>query len=274
MILCTWNVRGLNDPHKIIEVGKFIRSNNISCIGLVETKVAFSNINKVKSKLCKGWHWVTNGDATHRGRIWIGWNPTELDLTVLHSFDQVLHCQVQQPHHAAVFFTVVYGVNDIIARRSMWDQLKRCNTQSPWLISGDFNAVLHTEDRHNGRPVTAYETQDFEAFMFEMEVFEVQSKGCFFSWNNKGQGSSRIASRIDRGLGNTAWMDVYGCVEAVSLPPGLSDHSPIIYNCQLETESGGRPFRFLNALASHEQFSSIVQQAWSSNVTGSAMLRI
>lgn len=38
------------------------------------------------------------------------------------------------------------------------------------------------------------------------------------------------------------------------LPPSLSDHSPILFECCAGTSGGGRPFRFLNVLAGHAQF--------------------
>ena len=89
-----------------------------------------------------------------------------------------------------------------------------------------------------------------------------------------GQGSNRIASRIDSGLGNRSWMDLYGSVEMVYMTPGLSDHSPLVYFCATVATDGFVPFRFLNAIASHESFKDIVAQSWSSPILGSPMHRV
>ena len=81
--LCTWNVRGLNDPQKIREVSKFIRDNNLHFVGLVETKIRVQNVAKLQNKLNKGWTWLNNSSCSPRGRIWIGWNPNEVNVTCL-----------------------------------------------------------------------------------------------------------------------------------------------------------------------------------------------
>jgi len=58
--ICTWNVRGLNDPLKIGEIRKLISSNNIQIIALVETRVKMHNFNKVSIKFGNCFQWVNN----------------------------------------------------------------------------------------------------------------------------------------------------------------------------------------------------------------------
>lgn len=75
MILCSWNMRGLNDPQKIREVGKFINLHNISFMGLLETKIKQHKADVIKAKMHKDWLWEFNCSQSPRGRIWIGWDP-------------------------------------------------------------------------------------------------------------------------------------------------------------------------------------------------------
>lgn len=105
-------------------------------------------------------------------------------------------------------------------------------------------------------------------FLDDLSLSELKSVGCHFSWSNKGEGQARIASRIDRGIVNAQWLLSLPHVEANYLSPTLSDHSPIVFVCEAKSSGGGRPFRFLNLLASHEQFSPVVQAAWDKQVTG------
>ena len=58
------------------------------------------------------------------------------------------------------------------------------------------------------------------------------------------------------------------------LPPSLSDHSPILFECCAGTSGGGRPFRFLNVLAGHAQFHESVTAAWDASVSGLPMQRL
>lgn len=46
------------------------------------------------------------------------------------------------------------------------------------------------------------------------------------------------------------------------LPPGVSDHSPLIFDMDIECREGGRPFRFLNVMTEHEDFQKVVQDDW------------
>lgn len=76
---------------------------------------------------------------------------------------QLLHCQVISKQNGMRYLlTVVYGFNKIEQRKELWNDLQvfapRSNT--PWLICGDFNALLYPQDR-KGSPVTLAKLQDF-----------------------------------------------------------------------------------------------------------------
>lgn len=49
--ICTWNVRGLNDPLKIKEVKPFIDSNKFTMFALTDTRVKLTNKDKCKGSL-------------------------------------------------------------------------------------------------------------------------------------------------------------------------------------------------------------------------------
>lgn len=61
-----------------------------------------------------------------------------------------------------------------------------------------------------------------------------------------------------------AWLSSYRQVEAVYLNPSISDHSPLCLLC-----GAGRPFRFLNVLASHASFLDVVRE-----VNGCPMFKV
>lgn len=141
-------------------------------------------------------------------------------------------------------------------------------------MAGDFHAVLTSEDRINGAPVSDHETRDFVDFLADMELAELRGTGASFSWTNKGEGNARIASRIGRGLVNQSWIDLFGDVEACLLAPSLSDHSPILIEAKQEQIGGRRPFRFLNVLASHHQFLEVFSECWRRNMTGNSIFQV
>ncbi|XP_021769725.1 uncharacterized protein LOC110733967 [Chenopodium quinoa] len=157
-------------------------------------------------------------------------------------------------------------------RKQLWSGLKELIVSiTPWLCIGDFNSILGAPDRLNGAAFTDYETRDFQQCIDELALVEIKSKGASYSWSNKAHSGPRTCSRIDRGLVNQEWLNLYGHVEAIFLPPPHSDHSPIALDI-LPSQSGkGRPFRYLNCLADHDNFLSSVATAWQALISGSAM---
>lgn len=69
MYLCTWNVRGSNNPCKVVVVKKFISQNKLNFIALLETRVKKLNSTKIMKTFGSTWKWKQNYDYSERGRI-------------------------------------------------------------------------------------------------------------------------------------------------------------------------------------------------------------
>ncbi|XP_010691902.1 uncharacterized protein LOC104905150 [Beta vulgaris subsp. vulgaris] len=160
--------------------------------------------------------------------------------------------------------TVVYGLLTVETRKSLWaDLLSMDNSmQGEWCVLGDFNALLDYNDRFQGRPVTTYEIQDFAACIENSDLSELRSCGHYYSWTNKSQGDNRILSRIDRCVINSHWLNKYSGAIVDYQNSRLSDHNPLMIDCSTSHSSGGRPFKFFNFMASHEQFDQIINECW------------
>ncbi|XP_059306461.1 uncharacterized protein LOC132057887 [Lycium ferocissimum] len=106
--------------------------------------------------------------------------------------ERCIHCKGKSTTGFSTFRTVVYAKNEVDERISLWRDLEQfgSSVQGPWILSGDFNTLLSSEDRL-GSP----------------------------------QDNSRVYSKIDWVLGNLHWLQAYGYVEAESLNPGVSNHS-------------------------------------------------
>ncbi|XP_021769749.1 uncharacterized protein LOC110734001 [Chenopodium quinoa] len=220
MIICSWNVRGLNDPGRVANVKRLLRNHSIEVIGLLKTKVKQGKFKILRKKFGLSWSWVDNYSCSQK----------------------VSHRDATAP----ILCTFVYGLHSIHDRKALWT----------WIQSLD------------------YEVRDFQSFVDIMEFCEIKSKGLFYSWSDKAHEGPRTCTRIDRGLVNQRWLDIYGHVEAFDLNPALSDHSPVLIELCSAPSSQGRPFRFLNCIAKHDQFQNTVRDAWGNVVAGNAMLRV
>ncbi|XP_056695388.1 uncharacterized protein [Spinacia oleracea] len=114
MNISTWNVRGLNDPIKVVEIKKLLASNNISVVALLETKVQEKNIQ------------------------------------LLHKTEFCVHYNVTIKNGLfSTTFSAVYGLHSVDIRRPMWRDITNFSSTvtCPWLAMGDLNAVLLVADR-------------------------------------------------------------------------------------------------------------------------------
>ncbi|XP_010684030.1 uncharacterized protein LOC104898633 [Beta vulgaris subsp. vulgaris] len=262
MICTAWNVRGINDPFKIKEVKTFLSSHKVAVCALLETRVRCHNVGKVQKSFGKDWSWFCNYSHSPRGRIWIGWQHATVTLQLIDVKEQFIVCNVLSGRHN-IKLVVVYGLHSIIDRRSLWSGVQGHVTgQSPMMVIGDFNDVCHSNDRKNGALITEAETIDFEEFLLNTSLLEARSTGLYYSWSNSSLGEDRIVSRIDKAFVNQVWMGEYAEVVVQYLAPGGSDHSPLMFDMDVESREGGRPFKFLNVMAEHEDFKKVVQEAW------------
>lgn len=276
MIFTTWNIRGCNDPQKISVVKQLLKSHSVNIIGILETKVKSHNALKIQRKFGQHWKWVANYDCSPKGRIWVGWNDDYLKMQVLQSHEQFIHCQVgtrDNKHLVHVF--VIYGLNTVLERKQLWSGVNaNLDSRIPTLLAGDFNAVTNCYDRINGNQVANHETHDFLNFINQLNLIQLETKGPFYTWSSKGEGTKRVSSRIDRGFINNSWEAHYQLRDATILPPNISDHSPLLVDCFSPNKAGGRPFKFLNCVADHKDFLNTVASAWDTRVSGCYMFQV
>lgn len=186
MIVVTWNIRGLNKAHKQKELKNFLLKNKVDILGCIETRVKEPKAHTIINKIAKGWKYHLNYPMATNGRIWLLWR-AHIQLHILGTTDQFIHCSVEDSASAVKFqLSVIYAYNTIALRKQLWNDLRGIPIlgQDVWLLSGDFNVVLSTEDRI-GSPVTDAEVKDFKELIYDLQLTPIRSKGWRYSWTNK-----------------------------------------------------------------------------------------
>ncbi|XP_004252671.1 uncharacterized protein [Solanum lycopersicum] len=220
----------MNKRYKQKEIKKCLQNNKVTLAGLIETRVKENNTRTTINNIAAGWNCLNNYKDAVNGRIWIIWDDSWYEVKLITSATQMIHCYIQERSKGFQFhLTVVYGFNTIEQRKSLWSDMIQIgqNVNHPWIIVGDFNAMLSPKDRLAGVPVNENEIKDFSNCVKVMGLNEVQWKGNYYTWNNKQSGNKRISRRIDRAFGNEDWMDKWGHVILEYGNPGVSDHSPM-----------------------------------------------
>ncbi|XP_074305651.1 uncharacterized protein LOC141640871 [Silene latifolia] len=197
-----WNVRGLNSDIKQKDIKWFLHQNDVNLFGLLETKVKPESLNRVACKVCYGWNFVTNTSLHNGGRVWILWKANKLSLDVLEMDAQYIHVRIQVQQTGHLFLaTFVYAFNKIADRIPLWNALIRFSMGGPWIVLGDFNNVMYSNERL-GKMVKDDEMFPFQTTANLCDFQDMKATGSLFTWNNKQPSETRIFSRIDRVLIN------------------------------------------------------------------------
>lgn len=274
-----WNVRGFNQPFKSKEMKKLIRENNIGLCGIIETRVAKHRVGDTFNKFFRRWDWFSNVESCLKNcRIVVGWDPNSFEVMHLFETDQVIHCLVKQKCSQEHFFcSFVYAANDHIPRRLLWHSLvvfKLLVNDFPWVILGDFNAMLREDESAGGRVGRSPAIYDFCACVAKIEVEDLHYSGMKFTWSGSPHGVGEVR-KLDRVLVNAGFLSKFRNAKARFLAPNSSDHSPAILDtggCDVVKRRAS--FKFQNFLVYRTNFLDLVRKGWNVNDGGVMMYRV
>ncbi|KAA3474645.1 reverse transcriptase [Gossypium australe] len=144
-------------------------------------------------------------------------------------------------------------------RKILWEDLRSVAPSNlmPWLIMGDFNAILSPADKKS--PYTIGKRCNFFGnFVDSCDLQDLGFHGPPFTWQ---RGETLV--RLDRALANDAWMTTFPQSLVQHLTRIKSDHRPLLLSTKPNiTNPKGRPFRFLAGWTQHKNFSNLVKGKW------------
>ena len=160
-------------------------------------------------------------------------------LDILGQTSQFMHCEVQI---AGKNFncTFVYESNQETERETLWNGLVdiAANKSLPWIVMGDFNAILGNDDRMGGMDGFGSSTEAFNHCVNHCCLSDLNYFGCKFTWTNNQMGNARVWRRLDRALVDTNWLSLFSNSNCQVLEAGISDHSPLVVDVKLSSQGG------------------------------------
>jgi len=278
-IVGSWNIWGLNGLKKQKTVHEWTQKNNLDIIGLLETKIDAANLASIEPRLAPShWKYISNTTSSPTCRILVGWNTHKLHLTTLQTSSQWLTCEATQPNQPTpVRITFVYSHNTPAERQTLWQYITQESSHNaciPWIVMGDFNAILQPGDR-SGRDIhwPSYQ-DDFNKCISHSELLQVPYTGIKFSWHNGQQGTGLIQKKLDWIFGNACMFSKWPATHANFQPRSISDHSSMVLRFLQPTNHRHSSFKFLNIWADHSDFLSIVASLWHMPITGNPMFQL
>ncbi|KAK8690682.1 hypothetical protein V6N13_074213 [Hibiscus sabdariffa] len=156
--------------------------------------------------------------------------------------------------------TAVYASPVAHFRRLIWDPLLALDPGEdvPWLLGGDFNAILRWQERVGGSSRTSGVSKLFQDFVFASKLLEVEYVGADFTWR-----AGSLYQRLDRCFMNDVWSRKYPESCVFHLDRLGSDHCPLFVRTSLGTGIGVvRPFRYMAAWQDHGGFAEFLESSW------------
>nr|XP_016471225.1 PREDICTED: uncharacterized protein LOC107793393 [Nicotiana tabacum] len=142
----------------------------------------------------------------------------------------------------------------------------------PWIVGGDFNVVLHEDEKIGGLPVYPPEYEDFALCVNSCGLFDIGYNGSPFTWWNGRPNDQCIFKRLDRIFVNLSYQNLFPNIEVQYLIRTCSDHAPLLMSCGHEAMQFVKHFKFLNFWATHDTFTEVVRQKWVTNFIGDPFL--
>lgn len=143
------------------------------------------------------------------------------------------------------YCTFVYRLNDGKGREILWSDVKNLSiTQPPWIILGDFNALMKLDERV-GNPVREKEIEDMQTCMQDCRLMELKSSGQYYTWSDKQECVNKVFCILDKAVGNYAWFNEWPTTKVLVISEGEYDHFPLVINA-FPDESRNKLFRFFN----------------------------
>ncbi|XP_074305021.1 uncharacterized protein LOC141639953, partial [Silene latifolia] len=241
------------------DVKWYMHHSNVSLFGLLETRVKPRSLNKVAKNICEGWSFTTNYNYHSGGRIWVLWKDSHLKIDIIVKSAQYIHVKATTIEGCHFFVTFVYGYNKIEERVPLWNDLMAWSITQPWVVLGDFNNVMYSNERI-GKIVKDAEMKPFQDVVAACELQDIKTTGAFFTWTNKQPSETRVYSRIDRVLVNNEWVRKWPDYYAYYAPEGYFDHLSLPCGLCVRGIPRRKPFKFFNMWSKVSDFQEVVKK--------------
>ena len=132
----------------------------------------------------------------------------------------------------------------------------------PFLIIGDYNQVLHPEDKWSLSKCSIPGLMAAREFVQNCGLIDIPSTGPWFTWTNGRQGNAATFEKLDRAMASESWLSFFPTVMLKVLPMQCSDHCLVVLDTHWQYVNSSRTFvkrqRFEVAWLHHQDAKTII----------------
>ncbi|XP_026399197.1 uncharacterized protein LOC113295052 [Papaver somniferum] len=206
---------------------------------------------------------IHNSCPGNKGNIWLFWNKSIAQPQVISVSSQMIIVSIGD-----VLVSGVHAHVKVVQMRFLWSERKLSDLNKPWIILGDFNAVLTQEEKVGGKLPNRNSMLDFNDCLDKCELLQAPRTGLQYTWSNCQHGSKRILCTLDRVVFNQKWLQFYGDWGYKVGMRVVSDHAPLLGGCASIPKPNNVPRNFQKMWLSHPNFLQVVDDCWAEPIVG------
>jgi exonuclease III len=258
MNILSWNCWGLGNLWTIRHLCQLIKEKHPSLVFLMETKLRSKKMELIRCKLGFKNLFVVDCVGKGGGGLAFLWKE-EVELEIQNFSSRHINGIVTNPlSNQRWKFTGFYGQPDVARRYEGWDLLKQLANLAPepWLCIGDFNEVLTMTEKWGGGVRANSQMREFQITMEFCEFTDLGYSGPKFTWSNCREEQDFIKERLDRGVANSSWRELFPEAEIVVEAVTTSDHAVLLASLEGKIHKPRRSnsFRYEVSWAAEKEF--------------------
>lgn len=259
MKILSWNCQGLGSDPAVRALLDVQKRHNPEVMFLSETRIDRYPADCLRRRLKMDFLIVNPSDG-RKGGVVLLWKK-EVKVSQLFSHTNYIDARVDDSR-GTWRLTGMYGEFKWEEKYKTWDRLHQLKARHdlPWVVIGDFNEILFDHEKEGGNVRPQQYIAAFQQALNDCDLQDMGFIGEKFTWQ-RGQ----IRERLDRGVCNQRWSQMFPNAGLFNLEFSRSDHRPLLIDTEHHnSDSTGAPARiFFEARWLKEpEFGDKVQQAW------------
>jgi hypothetical protein len=204
---------------------------------------------------------IVNPTTSRSGGVILFWKK-EIKIEQIYSHTNYIDVKVRESPTKIWRLTGIYGEPKWEDKYKTWDRLRSLRNESnlPWVILGDFNEILYSNEKEGGNPRPHNFMQAFRDVLSDCGLEDLGFSGDQFTWKR-----GRIRERLDRAVANGEWMTMHQGSRLQHLDYSSSDHRPILLDTDYQApnvQRSNRAKKFEAKWLKEKGFKELVERSW------------